>query len=533
MNKNGYFQIEKKNDGVYLHVIPPVGEGKKAAVDELAIYLDKKKVVYGNLVDLRKSYEIAATQMKPVKISDSEIIPFNGWVEYQVVKDGLELVGRLYPPVIGMNEVTEREVESDLIHMKVIHGIQKNNIKRLVGEKRYLETAIIALGSTPVDGKDAEIIYNFSTEHQTKPKINEDGSVDFHHLDMISSVKANDVVAEIIPEDKGTPGMNIYGVVLPPRKVQRKIFRHGRNLEISPDGKQLISLVTGHITLEGDKVFVSTEYDVPADVNNSTGDIDFDGDVVVKGNVLAGFKVKASGKILVKGVVEGAELIAGGDIILERGILGMNKGILVAGGNIASTFIENAKVRAGGDIDTNAILHSDVAARGLIEVHGKKGYVIGGQVRAGSKIISKIIGSEMGANTIVSVGTDPELMANVNALKTKIVQCRQDKDKLMQIVTRLKKKLSIDGKLTKDQYEILTKTLKELKRIDDEMEDARYEYRNLSELVCEDSEARIQIVGSVYPGTKVEIGDAQLFIREKNDHCQYVKRGVDIVREVL
>ena len=81
---------------------------------EVAV-LDKKKVVYGNLVDLRKSYEIAATQMKPVKISDSEIIPFNGWVEYQVVKDGLELVGRLYPPVIGMNEVTEREVESDLI----------------------------------------------------------------------------------------------------------------------------------------------------------------------------------------------------------------------------------------------------------------------------------------------------------------------------------------------------------------------------------------------------------------------------------
>ena len=72
MNRNGYFQIEKKNDGVYLHVTPPVGEGKKAAVDELQMYLDKKKVIYGNLVDLRRNFEIAASQMKPVKISDSE-----------------------------------------------------------------------------------------------------------------------------------------------------------------------------------------------------------------------------------------------------------------------------------------------------------------------------------------------------------------------------------------------------------------------------------------------------------------------------
>lgn len=533
MNKNGYFQIEKKNDGVYLHVIPPIGEGKKAAVDELAMYLDKKKVPYGNLVELRKAFEIASSQGKPVRITEAEIIPFNGWVDYQVLHEGGELVGRMYPPMVGMHEISETEIETDLVHMKVIYGIKKKNIQIMTKEKLYLETIILAKGTLPVEGKDAEIVYHFSLEHRTKPKINEDGSVDFHHLDMISSVKANDVVAEIIPEDKGTPGMNIYGVALPPKKVSRKIFRHGRNLEVSEDGKQLISLVTGHITLEGDKVFVSTEYEVPADVNNSTGDIDFDGDVIVKGNVISGFKINASGKILVKGVVEGAELVAGGDIILERGILGMNKGLLVAGGNIASTFIENAKVRAGGDIDTNAILHSDVTARGMIEVHGKKGYVIGGQVRAGSKIVSKIIGSEMGANTIVSVGTDPDLISSINVLKNKIVQYRQDKDKLMQVVTRLKKKLSIDGKLTKDQYDILAKTIKELKRIEDEMEDARTEYRNLSEMVCEDTEARIQIMGSIYPGTKLEIGDAQLFIKDKNDYCQYVKRGVDIVREVL
>ena len=84
-------------------------------------------------------------------------------------------------------------------------------------------------------------------------------------------------------------------------------------------------------------------------------------------------------------------------------------------------------------------------------------------------------------------------------------------------------------------FEAIAKFIEEndMKTLEKEVEEARYEYRQLSEMVCEESDARIQIHGSVYPGTKVEIGDAQLFIREKNDHCQYVKRGVDVVREVL
>ena len=533
MDKNGYFQIEKKTDGLYVHVTHAEGNGKKATLEEFIAYLDKKKVPYSNAVELRRAFELAEAQGSAVKFSNAEIIPFNGWVEYQAVNEGQELVARMYPPVFGMPDITEREVEMDLLHMRVSFGIKKKMIQKITSEKRYLETFIVAHGEMPIEGKDAELKYYFSTEHVTKPKVNEDGTVDFHHLDMISSVKAGDIVAEIFPEDKGKPGMNIYGNALPPRKVARKIFRHGRNLEVSEDGTKLISLVNGHVTLEGEKIFVSTEYDVPADVNNSTGDIDFDGDVMIPGNVLSGFKVKASGKVVVRGVVEGAEIIAGGDIILERGILGRNKGVLIAGGNIASTFIENATVRAGGDIDSNAILHSDVNANGMIEVHGKKGYIIGGVVRAGSKIVSKIIGSEMGANTVVSVGTDPELLEKVNNLKKKIMTGRQDKEKLVQVITRFKKKLSQNGSLSRDQFDILNKAVNDMKVLDEEMEEARHEYRKLSEMVCEDIEARIQILGSVYPGTKVEIGDAQLFIREKNEHCQYVKRGVDVVREVL
>ena len=69
------------------------------------------------------------------------------------------------------------------------------------------------------------------------------------------------------------------------------IFRFGRNLVISEDGRKLISQVNGHVILENDKVVVSNVLEL-VDIDNSTGDIEYNGDVTIKGNILAGFSVK-------------------------------------------------------------------------------------------------------------------------------------------------------------------------------------------------------------------------------------------------
>ncbi len=40
------------------------------------------------------------------------------------------------------------------------------------------------------------------------------------------------------------------------------------------------------------------------DIDNSTGDIEYNGDIMVKGNVLAGFSVKAKGDVIVQGLLK-------------------------------------------------------------------------------------------------------------------------------------------------------------------------------------------------------------------------------------
>ena len=126
------------------------------------------------------------------------------------------------------------------------------------------------------------------------------------------------------------------------------------------------------------KINVYAIYEVLGDVDNSTVNIDFIGNVIIKGNVLTGFKVKAGGYIEVRGVVEGAKLVAQGDVVLKKGIQGMGKGIIETQGNVIARFIENSTVTAKGNITTETILHSAINCGGKVEVGGRKGLIAGG-----------------------------------------------------------------------------------------------------------------------------------------------------------
>ena len=112
------------------------------------------------------------------------------------------------------------------------------------------------------------------------------------------------------------------GKPMMPKKVRNRVLRFGRNIRISEDKCTIYSKVSGHVTLVDDMVMVSDVYRFPANVDSSTGDIDYKGTVEVTGNVTTGFAVKAEGDIIVNGVVEGATLISGGNIVLKRGMQG-------------------------------------------------------------------------------------------------------------------------------------------------------------------------------------------------------------------
>lgn len=311
----------------------------------------------------------------------------------------------------------------------------------------------MAEGKEPVQGKNAYIEYQFNTDKSAKPTLNEDGSVDFFHLNILNHCNKGDVLAVLHPQQPGVPGENVLGERIAPAEVRGETLKFGHNIELSKDKTMLTAMVDGHVELVEGSVFVSNEL-VVENVDTATGNIEYEGNVQVNGNVATNFEVKAKGDIVVKGVVEGAKLIADGNIIIARGMNGMGRGTLQAGGNIVSKFLENVTAQAEGYVASESILHSRVTAGGEINVDGRRGFITGGKVTATGTVNVKTLGSEMGADTIVEVGADPKIKERINELQKQIMEDTKTLQTVQPILVSTKQKLAQGVKLKPNRFSI-------------------------------------------------------------------------------
>lgn len=521
--KNGFFQLLHKQDGTYLKFFPPVLGGHDIDINDVMYYLHHIKLEEFDTKELKKAIDNIKDKPTEYKISKEKVYQENEYMKLDINRGKTQVVARFYPPSNNGKLITRQEIMSDLEHNGVRHGIIERNIDIYLKARQFCTDFVIAKATKPIQGKNAEIIYHFDVDKISKPTIKEDGSVDFHMVDNINHIEAGALLATLQPAQMGKPGIDISGEPIKQAKVNVKTLKHGHNIHLSEDGLKMYSDVAGHVQLTGDKVFVSNTYEVPADVSTSTGDISYDGNVHVKGNVITGFKIEAKGDIIVDGVVEGATLIAGGQIILRRGIQGMNRGVLQADHDIVTKFIENSEVYAGGSVTTDAIMHSTVEAKGEVVSTGKRGLIIGGSIRAEQNISMKEAGSTMGTKTLLEIGMDPSLLEEYQSLDKQIVSMTEEIEKYNKTIGVYANKVKKGEKLPDDkrkQYEIAKKSVELLRQ---NIENAELRSEELREEMEEHNRGRIKVSGAVYPGVKVTINNANYFVRNETRRIQFVK----------
>ena len=193
---------------------------------------------------------------------------------------------------------------------------------------------------------------------------------------------------------------------------------------------------------------------------------------------------------------------AGGQIILRRGIQGMNKGVLKAEGNVISKFIENAEVIAGGYINTDSIMHSKVSAKGDIVVGGRRGSVAGGVIRSGTLISVKSSGSHMGTNTVLEVGIDPSIQDEFKELDKQITILKSEKEKISQSIAIIRKRLQSGSNIAYDVLENLKQITQLSIKLNTELEQAKERYKILRVEVDGSDSGMIKIHDTVYPELK-------------------------------
>lgn len=528
---NGYFQLQIDEKGVSLLLSPPIGDGEKIRQAELKEYLNIIGIPY-DVVALNSALCSLGEEETVLFLAPMKLPPVDEKCDIQVMADKMTAILRIFPPSAGGLPTSKAHIMELINKAKIKAGIDEEAIEMALEQRPYCTDIIIAKGKTPTAGRDASIIYHFDTNNNSRPELREDGTVDFFKLNKLHQCTQGQVLAEIIPEERGENGFDVYGNVLLAREVHKITFAHGRNLEISEDRLQLKSMVDGHASLVDGTVFVTDVYSVE-NVGTATGNIEYHGNVEVKGNVCENFSIKTDGNVMVSGVVEGATIEAGGDIIIARGMHGQNKGKLKAGGNIVAKFISAAEVEAEGYVEAEQILNAKVSAGTTVNADAGKGLITGGHIVAKNVVNARNVGSPMGAATIIEVGTDLSAKKKLAELQKSVGEKSKTIPQMKKVIEDTAKKLKAGVKLTPEQIKnarMLQVTLAESQaKVQEELK----EIETLDKMLKDHGEARINVRGTMYQGVSVSISGASMNVKSEYTFCTLIKKGADIASTTL
>jgi hypothetical protein len=421
------------------------------------------------------------------------------------------------PPGPGGADLSFEEIRGLLQSSGVVHGINEESIHSFIDYPTYNEKVLVAEGTKPQNGADAEIIYNFNVYRDEVQLKEKNGRVDFRELNLVENVEAGQILATKKPPEEGVAGRTVTGKSLPAKPGKNTQIEIGKNVKLSDDGMSAISAINGQVLLVLGKITVEPIYTVEGDVNFKTGNILFLGTVIVKGNVEDGFTVKAAGNIEVMGSVGKCVLDAEGEIIVHQGVLGKNEGKVRAGSNLVAKFVENARVEVEENVlVSDGIIHSFVDANKRIICQGKRASIVGGRLRAAQEIHAKTLGSVAGTETILEVGIDPKR-------KEKLSQALKRKEELEKSLEELVRNVSTLENLKKVQREFPEEKQKNLSELNDKRSEILHELEETGGVITEINtylqsikiSGKVSASDRVFPGVKIFIKNENLVVRNE------------------
>ncbi|GLB30840.1 polymerase [Lacrimispora amygdalina] len=413
------------------------------------------------------------------------------------------------PPLNGGPDITEENLRSLLAQERVKTGILDETVKSIAKEHIYDQVLLIARGVLARNGIDGSIKDYFERVVQLEFEEDENGSVDYKNLNNIQAVKEGQVICEITPAVPGENGMTIEGQVYPCTVKGTPIaVPAGRNTQLSEDGTLLISQKTGHVTFSNGKFQVDPLLKINGNIDNSTGNVDYDGDIFISGDVRNGFSVKATGGIDIRGSVEGAEISAQGPITIASGMSGNGRGTLTSESYIKCRYLEHCTVKAEGNVYAESIINSKIQSGEDIVVTSGIGVIIGGSLLAGSNINANIIGSKV-RRLITEL-----IIANVPKNVEESSRLTREMEQLHHNLSEIRKNINyLESVQRPDKQQLLDS----LKQAADYLNIREQEINNrLNEIASKDSE-QVGLIKcrQLLPVVRVRMGSSSLLIQEE------------------
>lgn len=367
-----------------------------------------------------------------------EDIPKKPEISLYVTSDRMRAEIKLQRTALQTLALEPEDIRNALKDAEIKCGISEERVEDLCKYPQYGVDLTIATGQMPTKGQDGYIKYFIETQRDLRPKEREDGTMDFKDLGYAQGVKKDQLLCEVVYPFKGEDGFDIYGNVLEGIMGKSPLDPQGSNTYYNEDKTELFAEKNGNVEIIKDKININELLTIKGNVDHSVGDIIFIGDIQVNGDVLPGFMVKSEeGSIVVKGHVEAAKINAAGSITVEEGINGMSRAEIKAGKSMKCKYIQNSSVTVEENLYSDSIMYCKVVCMGNIELSGKKGAIIGGEVFAGGRILAKNIGTGSHSSTKIIMGSiGTKLDIEIKELEERLKDIFKEELKAVQVINR-------------------------------------------------------------------------------------------------
>lgn len=447
-------------------------------------------------IKMMEEYYANGNHMKEVHSLEEE---YN--LSIRITEDGMDAFASWTDtPVASLNV---QDIIIILEKNDICLGYLTDGISELLNSKKLNVEFKVAHGINRGIPQNGTYEFLFKPTLAESPKEMPNGRADYSRVRVAESVDAGQMVAVYHAAELGKSGRTVNGAFLPGRMGTDLPNITGTGFHQELDN--YISDTKGFIHFDPKKyeMTILEVFVMDSDANRYSGNVSYDGEIVINGDVRDGVTITAKGGIIISGYVEGAHLTSGSDIVIKGGVNGGGVGQIKAKGKVAGAFFESCNIDAGDSVEGGYFLNCKIKTDDRLSAKGTKARMMGGEYSAMLGIECPIIGALGGSKTTVTIADSTDLDRRFSAFDNKSETTRDEIKKLSEGKTKLEEMLGTESARKNALY---IKTQIAISQKETELDGYEREKRKIEDIRLKSVFASIVARDTLQEGVQVTVG---------------------------